>query len=908
MNGSRESFHLNSEIVNKRPLVSLLARPDLATILDEFDFHWDSGELNQNSELGRIFEQQGWLQKNGKTTRIGKLVYARLALHFEEFESKDDVIIGNYEVRERISNGKNSVIFTASHRILGTSVVLKFIRPGASDDIEQSLKLLSTGEFGGTVVLPTDILKVEVKDITGRNAVVNCLVFPLTTGVTFDEFLNEPNNHLNSNVVISFIKQVGSALEELEKIGAYHGDLHGSNVIVAAANDGRIEFRLIDISFDAVGSLSLAESKNNDVEDFKHLVWRAIIAQKSRIPHVSLKKFIGTKYFDIVSTIILPETDTFSKIMSVFRDEAQYRRFIREKREFIEAKFSAPSSFRLQRYEEFTEPSVAASLFVPFGPVFESIKSFSNVYVSGNRGSGKSTYLAALAFFPSIEKPTANFEHDFGVYFPCRQGEFRGLSRSSSSDELIAYEKIRHIVILKVIRRTLEVLADGIAEKKIDLRVDYADLTAFLNRYVPQPGVIRVESGLISEVDNLVTTITRLELDDIKALASGRISSEAEATPSDLVKFFELISKTFPKLNASRFHILFDDAGEPYVDRRVQEVINELVTTSNKQFCVKWSAERNTYTFQTSSGKSLESGHDYFEKDISHELFIGSGTGGINRTELESYFRAIVSQRLKYFNYASTDIREYVGDAKDAGGFLTSALALGKRNAYYCGWTTIWNIADRNPRNLLEIVSDIFGAGGIERETPPSRVPMREQSRAIKAISDKRLQSLSQISGAFMLRGSKVSVGRKLFDVTVVIGSSFHKYLLQAARDKGESGRPIRQYLALERNDMLELGIEAQYVLDKLVTYGVLDDSKSYFARDDRARKPIYVLNRIYCPAFSIGYRRDDHLRLSKNRFEQLLLHPQVFLQEGTRRLREDSRTQIELFGYNFGAGEDEEL
>lgn len=906
MSSSTRSFQLNHEIAQMQSLVSLLERPDLQNILDAFDFNWTTSECNQNSELGQIFENQDWLYDNLHTNRMGRLVYARLALHFEAFDDVGDQTVGNYAISKRISNGKNSVIFAASHKILGTDVVLKFIRPGASDDIERSLKLLSEGRFGRTVVLPTDILNVRVADITGRVAAVTCLVFPLTTGPTFSEFLGEPNNHLNSNVAISFIRQVGSALEELERIGAYHGDLHGDNVIVTSASDGTIEFRLIDISFDAVGSQSLEESKNNDVQNFKHLIWRALSAQKSRIPYVSLKKFIGTKYFNIVSTILSSSTDTFSTIMSAFRDDAQQRRFLEQKRKFIDSTFSAPSSFRLQRYEEFTEPSVAASLFVPFLPVFESIKSFSNVYVSGNRGSGKSTYLAALAFFPSIESPIADFETDFGIYFPCRQGEFRGLSRRVNSDESSAYERIRHVVLLKIIRRTLEVLADGMAHQKLDQIVDYSDLRNFLNRYVPRPGIILVGSELISEVDNLVTTITRLELDDIKALARDRITSESEVAPTDLVTFFELIRKTFPRLHAARFHILFDDAGEPYVDKGVQRVINELVTTSNKHFCIKWSAERNTYSFHTSDEKSLESGHDYFEKDISHELFIGSGTSGISRTELESYFREIVSQRLRYFGYVSNDIREYVGDAKDAGGFLTSALALGRRNAYYCGWTTIWNIADRNPRNLLEIVSDIFGTGGVERDTIPARVPMREQSRAIKAISDKRLQSLSQISGAFSIGGSKISIGRKLFDVTVVIGSSFHKYLLQAAREKSADGRPIRQYLALERNDMEELSAEAYYVLEKLVTYGVLDDSRSYFARDDRARKPIYVLNRIYCPAFSIGYRRDDHLRLSRNRFEQLLLHPQKFLQDGTRRLREAPLTQIELFGYNFNDAVDE--
>ena len=71
-----------------------------------------------------------------------------------------------------------------------------------------------------------------------------------------------------------------------------------------------------------------------------------------------------------------------------------------------------------------------------------------------------------------------------------------------------------------------------------------------------------------------------------------------------------------------------------------------------------------------------------------------------------------------------------------------------------------------------------------------------------------------------------------------------------------------------------------------MVTFGVLDNTKLDFARDDRVKKPIYVLNRIFCPAFGISPQRDNHLRLSKNKFEELLVSPSLFLKQGTKKLR----------------------
>ena len=328
------------------------------------------------------------------------------------------------------------------------------------------------------------------------------------------------------------------------------------------------------------------------------------------------------------------------------------------------------------------------------------------------------------------------------------------------------------------------------------------------------------------------------------------------------------------------------------------------MVNSNPLYCVKLTAEKNTYVFETSTGKLLENGHDYYEQDISYNLFIGPRSSGLKHESLEEYCRNIVGLRLRYFEYKSDDIRDYLGQpAPSAVDTLTLRLAQGRRDADYFGWTAVWHIADRTPRNLLELVSEIFAAGGIDQHSKPEEVPIRVQNRAIRNTSEKRLQSISQIPGSVRVNGRNVSLGRKLFDVTVAIGSTFNSYLKQDARRLHK--QRVRQHLAIERNELAELRPDAELILQRLVTYGVLDSSRLVYARDDRAKKPIYVLNRILCPAFAIGYRRDDHLRLSKVKLEQLLLYPHEFLKTGTRRLRQENLSEPELFGYKFGADDD---
>jgi hypothetical protein len=83
-------------------------------------------------------------------------------------------------------------------------------------------------------------------------------------------------------------------------------------------------------------------------------------------------------------------------------------------------------------------------------------------------------------------------------------------------------------------------------------------------------------------------------------------------------------------------------------------------------------------------------------------------------------------------------------------------------------------------------------------------------------------------------------------------------------------------------------------VLQLLVRYGVFDDSGQSVAFDDGQKKPIYVFNRVFCPAFAISFRRDAHLRLSTDKFEMYLLDPAKFAKTGTAFLQGNRRDDRE--------------
>ena len=902
---SSATHAMNSLLEDKRGLLALFSGQTPIEDLRQLEYNWINNTINSNARLFSEMNHHGLTTKK-KTghglTRRGKLFLSRVLIDFRSIAENKQISGGNYIPVKRELLGKNSAIFSCQHAYLKNEALLKVLRPGAAENILESLELMARLPLGINIVRPIDYFKSKIQDIFKRDLVVDFIVFPKIQGITLRDFLRQKNYQLNSHIAISFAEQIGSALAALESLGAYHGDLHDGNIIVETLDDGELRFNLIDVSYGAMGSLSTQECRNSDLENFRHHIWRILQLQKSYLPGMSLRKFLKTRHYQKLIKILSSEDISFREIQGVFGDTNEYAKYTELKKVFLNEKFNPPATFRLQRYEEIIDPSVAAKLFVPFPELMNKVSGFSNIYVSGNRGSGKSTYLAALAFFPGAavsEKGLVDFRDIFGVYFPCRQGEFKGLTPPSNwSDKQIMW-RISKILNIKIIRRTLEAISGGIASGVIALPHNLSSLREFLNGFIPSPGITSVPSQILSELSNFASTMVRIEMESVASFSSSTdCEFSREADFAILIDFFSLIQRLFPELAATRFHILFDDAGRPNLPESVQSVICDLLLTSNPIFCVKFSAEKFTFAFASSLGKVPENGHDYFEHDISKTLFIGSASEKMPRQDLQDYFRRIVEQRLEYFNYSSKDIVDYVGDNVNIADQLIGLLASGRRNAYYCGWTAIWVIADRTPRNLLEIVSEIFALGDVTRSSIPRAVPMKLQDKAIRTISDKRLQSLSQVAGSLRIGGETLSLGRRLFEITATLGSVFNRYL------KAEQGKERkRQHLAVERNDLDALRPEAAELLQSLVTFGVLDDTKSEFARDDNIKKPIYVLNRIYCPAFNIMYRRDEHLRLSRLKLEMLLLNPQRFGREGTKRLAElpeGSGSNSDLFGYKI--------
>ncbi len=69
--------------------------------------------------------------------------------------------------------------------------------------------------------------------------------------------------------------------------------------------------------------------------------------------------------------------------------------------------------------------------------------------------------------------------------------------------------------LTKIVRRTLETLQAGVASGKLSYPSSVRRLSEFLTGFVPPPGSVFVEREIQSELDNFVSTIVRIEMEEV---------------------------------------------------------------------------------------------------------------------------------------------------------------------------------------------------------------------------------------------------------------------------------------------------------------------------------------------------------------------------------------------------------
>src|SRR5688572_23360793 len=170
---------INSKIERSEILQKELASHDFEEKLRELQINWAEGDVNPSARLFPLFVEQELIDPIAKKlTKSGLLFCGRILIDFESELAESKLLEGKYMITRLISIGKNSCTFQAEHVVLGTQVVLKFLRPGAADNIVNSLKLIAPTEPVPGLVQPWDYFKLQISDVFGHLVQVECIIFP----------------------------------------------------------------------------------------------------------------------------------------------------------------------------------------------------------------------------------------------------------------------------------------------------------------------------------------------------------------------------------------------------------------------------------------------------------------------------------------------------------------------------------------------------------------------------------------------------------------------------------------------------------------------------------------------------------------------------------------------------------
>jgi len=789
-----------------------------------------------------------------------------------------------------LGEGATSVTFRAIQKSTGIPRTVKVFRPGimSYDQLESFKQKRAT--IPKEVAIPDFIgmgqfcVDLESHD---EPVVLDCQVFEYVNGdaKTLQEHIvnTDPAPYLSRDFFRFFVEHVGGALEAIERAGLQHGDLHVGNILVVR-REGRepaISFKVIDF---AGGSSfnSLTFSGVNDLEMFKrHLIWCFSEVCRQR-PGVSARELVGDAVERVIRGLRERKYEKFAELLNDFHKPAT----LIPTDYFQEPK---PKLFEWLRVEMMSSLKELYLLFEPDESVFEAISGSDNVIISGPRGCGKSHYLRALNFWPEVLKLAEeceelkakleligyDFHRFFGVLFECRVGEFKNFIPEAVEGKKFTAKTVRvlkHILVLKIINKTLYVMRKSCESEVLIPPQNILALRTYIQERFPN----MPSYGEPDAVEEMIQYARALVTKEKQAESAWNLSDEHRGlllAEPDVEAFFESLQKDFPDLAHTQFFILVDDISEGRMHHEMQKVLNSIMTSATKRFCFKITCDQLMYTLDTAEGRGIDPYQDIVYVNLG-ELSVKAHQV---RKTISEYVSGIVNARLNAWVSQKSDIVTILGDSQEPKEFLKH-LSSTQRKALYGGWNIIWHLSHGSIRTLFQLLDYIFAQSNFNRDNPEP-IPLHIQDKYVREFSTQKFQSL------LMLRGSiaKAPLGSSISNVSRSIGAVSRQYLT-----KYDTGDPDRFYetITLERLDLKPLDKHAAQVLKYLVVYDVLIIKGVTFSRAQVGLSERYDLNKIYAPAFQTTYRVRNHLYLSKDRFEELLLKPDEFVKK--------TRTQLD--------------
>lgn len=137
------------------------------------------------------------------------------------------VIVGRYELLEKIGDGGMAVVYKAKDRLLSRLVAVKILKPEYTND-EKFINHFRKESHAAASLSHPNI--VSIYDV-GKEGNINYIVMELVEGKPLSRIIRE-EAPLNYNRVIDYSKQIASGLSAAHKHGIIHRDVKPHNILV----------------------------------------------------------------------------------------------------------------------------------------------------------------------------------------------------------------------------------------------------------------------------------------------------------------------------------------------------------------------------------------------------------------------------------------------------------------------------------------------------------------------------------------------------------------------------------------------------------------------------------------------------------------------------------------------------